>query len=198
MVTRIHTVGHSTRSAEALVEILAAHGVRQLADIRTVPRSRRHPHFAREAMEQWLPARGIAYRHLAALGGLRRPRPDSINGGWRHPSFRGYADYMQTPAFAAGLDALLAFGEGGATTIMCAEAVWWQCHRQLVADALVARGLEVLHLMSAADATPHHLTSFARVRGGMLCYPGLLDEVAGGTSASAGQPDGPADSLRKR
>ena len=170
----IFTIGHSTRTLEAFQGLLRAHGVAQLADVRTVPKSRRHPHFAGEALSRSLPEAGVAYRHVAALGGLRKPRRDSRNTGWRHESFRGYADHMQTPAFQDALDDLIAWSGGGATAIMCAEAVWWQCHRQLIADALAARGIAVRHIMSAASAPPHALTSFARVDNGRVTYPGPL------------------------
>ncbi len=180
----IFTIGHSVRPLEEFVALLQAHGVTGVADVRTVPRSRRHPHFAREALEGSLPAAGISYRHFPALGGLRKPRRDSTNGGWRHEGFRGYADHMQTPAFAGAIDELLAFAEHRAVAVMCAEAKWWQCHRQLVADALVARGVEARHIMSARQAPAHELTAFARVRDGQVTYPALLQE-----------PSGPADSL---
>jgi uncharacterized protein (DUF488 family) len=170
----ILTIGHSTRSAEEFLELLRAHAVTGLADVRTIPRSRRHPHFAREALERDLPAHGIEYRHFAALGGLRHPRPDSPNGGWRVAGFRGYADHMRTPEFAAAIDDLLAFGTSRRVAVMCAEAKWWQCHRQLVADALVARGIDVRHIMTKKDATPHELTSFARISGTQVHYPALL------------------------
>lgn len=173
--------------------MLQAHGVVQLADVRAFPMSRRLPHFNRDAMEAYLPGHGIAYRHFGALGGRRRPRPDSVNGGWQHEAFRGYADYLATPEFRAALDALLAYAEAapaasgkssatganssvmGATAIMCAEALWWQCHRRLIADALVVRHVPVLHIMTADRAEPHQLTPFAVVRGDELTYPGLLD-----------------------
>src|SRR5579871_365245 len=156
------TIGHSTRTLDELVALLHAHGVTQLADVRTVPKSRRHPHFAADALAQSLPARGIAYRHFRSLGGLRKPRTDSRNTAWQNESFRGYADYMQTDEFRRGLDELIAWSHP-ATAIMCAEAVWWRCHRQLIADALVARGVDVRHIMSATSAPPHALTAFARV-----------------------------------
>ena len=188
----VFTVGHSTRTLDDFVSLLRAHGVAQLADVRTVPKSRRHPHFAGDALARSLPEAGIAYRHFAALGGLRKPRRDSRNMGWRHESFRGYADHMETPAFQTALDDLLAWsaegdaesaalrerdvgrlfqGRHAATAIMCAEAVWWRCHRQLIADALVARGVGVWHIMSAVSAPPHALTSFARVDDGRVTYP---------------------------
>jgi uncharacterized protein (DUF488 family) len=171
---RIYTVGHSTRSLEELVALLRAHGVRQLADVRTVPKSRRHPHFSRESLSRALPDAGVAYRHFADLGGLRKPRPDSRNAGWRHSGFRGYADHMETPAFAAALERLIEWSAAGPTAIMCAEAVWWRCHRQLIADALIAGGHEVRHIMTTSSAPPHRLTAFARVDAGRVSYPGLI------------------------
>jgi len=171
--TTVFTIGHSTRSLDDFVELLARNGLAQLADVRTVPKSRRHPQFVREALAESLPRAGIAYRHFPGLGGLRKPRPDSANTAWRNASFRGYADYMQTPPFARALDDLVAWA-GQPTAIMCAEAVWWQCHRQLVADALVARGVEVRHIVSAAVPEPHRLTEFARVEGTRVTYPGLV------------------------
>jgi uncharacterized protein (DUF488 family) len=170
----LYTIGHSTRTFEEFAALLRAHGIVQLADVRTVPKSRRHPHFAGEALARSLPTAGIAYRHLAGLGGLRKPRKDSPNTAWRHESFRGYADHMQTAAFQEALADLIDWSGGGATVVMCAEAVWWQCHRQLIADALVARGIDVRHVMSATSAPPHALTSFARVDGGRVTYPGLI------------------------
>jgi len=190
----IYTIGHSTRPLDEFLSLLKAHGITGLADIRTVPRSRRHPHFAGEALARSLPAAGIVYRHFAGLGGLRKPRRDSPNAAWRHEGFRGYADYMETAEFGAALDELIEFagatGEppssGGGTppvarvagpprvAIMCAEAVWWRCHRQLVADALVARGLEVRHIVSPATPAEHTLTSFARISDGKVSYRGLI------------------------
>jgi uncharacterized protein (DUF488 family) len=181
----IFTIGHSTRTADEFLALLHAHAVSGIADVRTIPRSRRHPHFAREALAPFLAAHGIAYEHFPALGGLRKPRPDSTNGGWRHPAFRGYADHMQTAAFAAAVDALLNFAGsergdscGGLTprrvAVMCAEARWWQCHRQLLSDALVARGVEVRHIMTPRKADAHELTAFARVHGSTVTYPTLV------------------------
>lgn len=191
----IFTIGHSTRALDAFISLLKAHGVTQLADIRTVPKSRRHPHFSGEALAISLPAAAVAYRHFAGLGGLRKPRRDSTNTAWRHSGFRGYADYMQTPAFDRALDDLIEWSAQTSVTsvgaaperpgakapaaapravMMCAEAVWWQCHRQLTADALGARGIEVRHITSAAAAAPHALTDFARVAGGRVTYPGLV------------------------
>ena len=169
----VYTIGHSTRPLDELVALLARNGVTQLADVRTVPKSRRHPHFVREAMADSLPRAGIGYRHFPGLGGLRKPRPDSTNTAWRNDGFRGYADYMQTPLFAQALDDLLGWA-ARPTAIMCAEAVWWQCHRQLIADALVARGVEVRHIVSTAAPEAHRLTEFARVDGARVTYPGLV------------------------
>ena len=154
----VYTIGHSTRSLDDFVGLLQAHGVVQLADVRT----------------KSLPVAGIRYRHFPGLGGMRKPLSDSDNRGWRHPSFRGYADYMQTAAFAGELDELVAWSDDGATAVMCAEAVWWQCHRQLIADALVARGVETRHIMSARQADAHTITSFARIDGARVTYPGLI------------------------
>ena len=170
----IYTIGHSVHPIETFISLLHTHGIAQLADVRTIPKSKRHPHFVREALDASLGRAGITYRHFAELGGLRKPRADSINTGWRHPSFRGYADYMQTPAFRAGVDALLAFAAAGPTVVMCAESVWWQCHRRLLADALIVRGVPVRHILSTADPKPHELSEFAREDAGGVIYPGLL------------------------
>jgi uncharacterized protein (DUF488 family) len=170
----IHTIGHSTHSADAFLGLLAAHEIRQVADIRTIPHSRRHPHFGREALETWLAANGIGYRHFPALGGRRRPRPDSKNTAVHHPGFRGYADHMQTPEFQEGLEALEAFAAERATTVMCAEALWWQCHRRFLADALFVRNVKVQHIMSSAGAKPHELSPFGRAHDGRVAYPGLV------------------------
>ncbi len=168
---RIFTIGHSTRTFEAFAALLEAHGIRRLADIRTVPRSRRHPQFERDVLSASLASRGIEYRHFPALGGLRRPRRDSENLAWRNESFRGYADYMATEAFEKGVDELLAFADGKRTAVMCAEALWWRCHRSLLADALVARNMEVLHVASRGAPTAHHLNPMARVVAGRISYP---------------------------
>jgi uncharacterized protein (DUF488 family) len=170
----IYTIGHSTRTLDDFVGLLQQHGIVQLADVRTVPKSRRHPHFASEALSKSLPALGINYQHFPGLGGLRKPTADSNNSGWRHPSFRGYADYMRTAPFKNALDELIQWAADRPTAVMCAEAVWWQCHRQLIADSLVARGIEARHIMSAKTAGVHTLTSFARVDGTQVTYPGLI------------------------
>jgi uncharacterized protein (DUF488 family) len=170
----IFTIGHSTRSAADFLTLLQAQGITGLADVRTVPRSRRHPHFSRESLAAFLSAHGIAYEHVPGLGGLRKPRANSPNGGWRHEGFRGYADHMQTRDFADAVDALLAFAADRRVAIMCAEAKWWQCHRQLLSDALVARGVDVRHIMDAREAAAHELTPFARVSGDRVTYPALV------------------------
>jgi len=171
-IVKIYTIGHSTRPLEALVNMLRAHDVDTLADIRTIPKSRRHPQFNTEALAKSLPLDGVKYVHLGALGGLRKPRADSTNLGWRNESFRGYADYMETEKFEAGLAALLDLAAHNQVAIMCAEAVPWQCHRSLVADALTARGIEVVHIMSETQANPHRMTSFAEIKGDRVRYPG--------------------------
>lgn len=171
----LYTIGHSTRTADDFIALLQAHAIVQVADVRAFPMSRRLPHFNRDPLAASLAQRTIDYRHFAALGGRRRPRPDSVNGAWQHESFRGYADYMQTPEFQAALDALLAYAQSGRTAVMCAEALWWQCHRRLIADALIARNVPVFHIMSSDRAEPHELTSFAVVRDAAVTYPSLLD-----------------------
>ena len=165
------TVGHSNRPMEDLIAMLQAHGVETLVDVRTVPKSRYNPQFNREAMPAPLQEEGIAYVHMPGLGGLRHPRKDSLNLGWRNESFRGYADYMQTPEFAEGIDKLIELAEKQAVVIVCAEAVPWRCHRSMIADALVARGIPVQHIMSATSKSPHKLTAFARVDGTRVTYP---------------------------
>ncbi len=170
----ILTIGHSTRTLEEFLELLRAHGVTRLVDVRSMPRSRRNPQFNREALPEALAAAGLAYTHLPGLGGLRRPRPDSVNTAWENESFRGYADYMQTPEFERNLEELMALDREKRVAIMCAESVPWRCHRSLIADALTARGVPVSHIMSAAKANPHKLTSFARVEGDKVTYPALF------------------------
>ena len=165
------TVGHSTRSLESFIELLQAHGVKRVLDVRTVPRSLRNPHFNREALSDSLSQAKIRYAHLKQLGGFRRPRPDSLNTGWRNSSFRGFADYMQTPEFAAGLAKLMKFASRAQVALMCAEAVPWRCHRSLIADALLVRGVRVAHISSPARSQEHRLTPFARAEGTRITYP---------------------------
>jgi uncharacterized protein (DUF488 family) len=170
----IYTVGHSTRTADEFLALLRAHGVQLVADVRTVPRSRRHPQFTRETLARFLDTQAIGYEHYPALGGLRKPRRDSVNTGWRHPAFRGYADHMESDQFQRALDDLVRIASVQSTAIMCAEAVWWQCHRRLLADALLVRGVPVRHILSEAEAKPHELSEFARASDGRVTYPGLL------------------------
>ena len=165
------SIGHSTRSFEEFVGLLRTWHVEVLADVRTVPRSRRNPQFNGDALAVSLPADGIAYVAMPALGGWRRPLPDSRNTGWRLASFRGYADYMQTDAFRAALAGLMARAAGAGLAFMCAEAVPWRCHRSLIADALVARGCDVRDIISATKADAHRMTPFARVDGDRVAYP---------------------------
>jgi uncharacterized protein (DUF488 family) len=169
---RVWTVGHSTHTLDRLVELLAVNGVAGLADVRTVPRSRRHPHFDTDALARSLPPRGVAYTHLARLGGWRRAAEESPNGAWRNASFRGYADYALTDEFAAGLAELRNLAAARPTAIMCAESLWWRCHRRLVADHLLSAGVAVSHIGSDGRISAHRLTPFAVVGGdGRVTYP---------------------------
>ena len=182
----ILTIGHSTRSLEDFVELLKAHGVERLVDIRTIPRSRHNPQFNGDSLPAALRAAGIGYRHMKELGGLRHPHKDSPNTGWRNAGFRGFADYMQTEAFAAALAALAEEARGQRIAIMCAEAVPWRCHRSLVADALTVKGVPVEHIMGKARRDPHHVTPFAKIAGGRITYPSdqmTLDEATARSAA---------------
>jgi uncharacterized protein (DUF488 family) len=166
------TVGHSTHSLDAFVALLVANGIELLADIRRIPRSRRHPHFHTEALERSLPPCGIRYRHLPRLGGWRRAVDGSPNGGWQNLSFQGYADYALTEEFAEGLAELRELAAAGRTAMMCSEALWWRCHRRLVADRLVAGGDVVWHLGADGRSSRHELTAFASVGpDGLVTYP---------------------------
>jgi uncharacterized protein (DUF488 family) len=167
----IYTIGHSTRTSEQFLELLKAHGIQQIVDVRTVPKSRYNPQFGKEALAASLEQAGIAYTHLEKLGGLRHTSKASVNLGWQNASFRGFADYMATPEFQAGLDELKALAEKKTVAIMCAEAVPWRCHRSLIADALTTQGWQVLHIQSRKTASPHELTPFLKVQDGKLTYP---------------------------
>ncbi len=169
MLSSIHTIGHSTRSIDEFLELLGNHAIRCLVDIRRYPGSRRFPHFGSAALAQSLDAAGIAYEHCADLGGRRRPSPDSPNKGWRNDAFRAYADYMATPEFRSAIDRLLA--SESSTVIMCAEAVPWRCHRNLVSDELVRRNVAVHHIIDRGTVSVHKLNPMARALGDHLIYP---------------------------
>ena len=167
----IFTIGHSNHPIEEFIRLLQAHGVQRVVDIRTIPRSRHNPQFNADALPESLHAVGIDYTPMKELGGLRHTTRESINTGWKNASFRGFADYMQTPEFSAAIESLIKIAAGKPTAIMCAEAVPWRCHRSLVADALLARGVDVQHILSATRAQSHAITPFARVRGLEITYP---------------------------
>jgi uncharacterized protein (DUF488 family) len=170
---RVWTVGHSTHSIDAFVALLTAHDIAQVADIRTVPKSRRHPHFGTYALARSLPERGLAYVHLPRLGGWRQADAESPNRGWRNLSFRGYADYAMGDEFAGGIAQLRELSCEQRTAMMCSEALWWRCHRRLIADRLVVAGDTVCHINSTGRTSEHQLTSFATVEpGGRITYPG--------------------------
>ena len=170
-VSTIYTIGHSTRPADEFVTILKAFAIELVADIRTIPRSRHNPQYDQEALKHVLAEHQLGYVHLPALGGLRHARKDSRNSGWKNASFRGYADYMQTAEFAAAIDDLITRAASSRTVIMCAEAVPWRCHRSLVGDALLVRGIQVEDIISEKSAKPHKLTAWARVEGLQISYP---------------------------
>ena len=191
----VWTIGHSTRSAEEFRALLAEHAIEAVADVRRFPGSRRVPQFGGDALAEDLRAHGVEYRWLPELGGRRRPAPDSPNTGWRSDAFRGYADHMMTEPFAAGLDELVNLACGLRTAIMCAEAVWWRCHRGLIADALRRLGFEVCHIMGPRVSVPHPYTAAARIVGGWLSYaapPGASPPPARTASATAPSRRAPA------
>jgi uncharacterized protein (DUF488 family) len=175
----VQTIGHSTRTIEEFIALLQAHAVTRVVDVRTVPRSRHNPQFNREILPVSLQPAGIGYVHVAELGGLRHTTRDSINIGWRNASFRGYADYMQTPEFQQAIDQLIQLAHQDRIAVMCAEAVPWRCHRSLIADALLVRGIRSEDIMSATRRQVHVLTSFAKVEGTQITYPAdALQNVA--------------------
>jgi uncharacterized protein (DUF488 family) len=178
MAPQILTIGHSTRSIEEFTRLLAAHQVQRLIDIRTIPQSRHNPQFGRDLLRPALRRIGIRYAHIAGLGGLRRPRPNSPNNGWRNAGFRGYADYMQTATFRRSLDRCIALAKDAQIVLMCAEAVPWRCHRSLVADALIVRGIAVSEITSGVRVRPHVLTPWAEVAGIEITYPGSTSGAA--------------------
>ncbi len=182
------TVGHSTRPVAEFIALLRAHGIQQLIDVRTIPRSRHNPQFNQDQLPRSLEQAGIRYLHLPGLGGLRRARRDSVNTAWRNASFRGFADYMQTLEFEVALDDLIRLVHDRRTAIMCAEAVPWRCHRSLIADALLVRGLNVEEITSETRTRPHTLTPWSCVTGQRITYPALQppqeNRVASGPSCA--------------
>jgi uncharacterized protein (DUF488 family) len=174
----VFTIGHSTRTWKEFLEILRAHGIERVIDVRSIPRSRHNPQFNRETLSAKLRGARISYVHLRSLGGLRHARRDSPNMGWRNASFRGFADYMQTPEFENGLQRLIKLAKKKKTAIMCAEAVPWRCHRSLIADALTVRGIRAEHIVSGKRVRVHTLIPFGRVRGDRITYPAFASEDA--------------------
>jgi uncharacterized protein (DUF488 family) len=172
VLSTVFTIGHSTRSVQEFIALLSAHSIELVVDVRTVPRSRRNPQFNRETLPESLQVADIGYEHVAALGGFRHPSLQLTNAGWRNASFRGYADYMQTAAFAAAIETLTERAKRQRLAVMCAEAVPWRCHRSLIADALVARGIGVEEIISTNRTQPHAMTPFAHVEGTAVTYPG--------------------------
>ena len=167
----IFTIGHSIHPWLEFRDLLRAHGIERVVDVRTIPRSRRNPQFNRETLGRKLRGARIRYVHIPKLGGLRHARADSMNAGWRNSSFRGYADYMQTPEFEHALHRLMKLAGQKKSVIMCAEAVPWRCHRSLIADALTVRKIPVFHIVSSAKPRRHSLTPFAKIRGHSVTYP---------------------------
>ena len=165
------TIGHSTRTIEEFINLVLAHGVSRVVDVRTIPRSRHNPQFNADSLPRSLKKTGVGYVHMAGLGGLRHPTRDSLNIGWCNGSFRGFADYMQTPEFETSLGEFIELARQGGVALMCAEAVPWRCHRSLIADALLVRGIPVEHILRLAQRKVHTLTHFAKVRGSRITYP---------------------------
>lgn len=171
----IYTIGHSNHPIEVFLGLLKAHSIQCLADVRTIPRSRYNPQFNQDALEKTLQTVQIAYVSMKSLGGLRHAKKDSVNGGWKNASFRGYADYMQSEAFEHALEQLITLSKQQRTVIMCAESVPWRCHRSLIADALSVRHISVCHILSQTQIKPHQLTEFAHVKGKEITYPPIAD-----------------------
>ena len=165
------SIGHSTRTLKTFLELLTMHSVKRLVDVRTIPRSKRNPHYNQEPLQEALGTAGISYTHLERLGGLRRALAGSRNLAWHNLSFRGFADYMQTTEFTAGLGELIRLAEKETVALMCAEAVPWRCHRTMIADALAIRGIIVKEIISATTSRPHTLTPWARIQGLEIIYP---------------------------
>lgn len=169
-ISEIWTIGHSTRTLPEFLEMLKSFNIEVLVDVRHFPGSRKFPHFNRDTLAEALSGAGIRYEHIISLGGRRKAHPDSHNMAWRHPAFRGYADYMETPEFSEGMDRLRVMATNNRTAFMCSEAVWWRCHRSLIADLLKSEGWTVSHIISETKATEHPFTSPARIVNGKLTY----------------------------
>jgi uncharacterized protein (DUF488 family) len=184
-IPRILTIGHSTRTIEDFTNLLEAHGVQLIVDIRTVPRSRRNPQFNEDTLAGSLKELGIDYVRLKELGGLRHPMKDSQNMGWRNASFRGFADYMQTPDFETGINELIRLAQDRSVAVMCAEALPWRCHRSLVADALLVRGIKVEHIMSLKNRIEHAMTKWAKLDGKQITYPEFPPRLSNQSSEGA-------------
>ncbi len=178
------TIGHSTRPLEGFINLLRENGATRVVDVRTVPRSRHNPQFDRDSLPDALSSAGIDYVHMSGLGGLRHPQADSPNLGWHNDSFRGFADYMQTPEFEANLAKLMEMAQDGRIALLCAEAVPWRCHRSLIADALTVRGNRVEHIMGERHRRPHELTPWAKVDGTAITYPPGPREAEGASGAT--------------
>jgi uncharacterized protein (DUF488 family) len=174
---RVWTIGHSTRTGAEFAQLLLSQKIKTLVDVRSFPSSRRFPQFNQKPLSEDLSAIGISYHHSPALGGRRKPNPDSHNTAWKNTSFRAYADYMETPAFVEGIKSVIAIAREGRCVIMCAEALWWKCHRSLISDYLKVIGVEVTHIIAADKTEIHPFTSAANIVEGKLSYRGLLDQV---------------------
>jgi uncharacterized protein (DUF488 family) len=174
MKRTIYTIGHSTHTADEFVAILKAYGIKRVIDVRSIPKSRHNPQFNKEDLRESLSEHNIDYVHLEGLGGLRRTTKASINTAWKNASFRGFADYMQTPEFSVGAEHLIELSKEKQVAIMCSEAVPWRCHRSLIGDALLARGVHVEDIVGAASSKPHTMTPWAKVTGKGITYPGVI------------------------
>ena len=192
----VMTIGHSTRTLMDFIGLLHANGVTRVIDVRTIPRSRHNPQFNKVSLPRTLKKAGVGYVHMPGLGGLRRAKPDSINMGWRNVSFRGYADYMQTPEFEENLKELIRLTNRDRLALMCAEAVPWRCHRSLIADALLARGIRTEDIMSPTRRIIHTLTPFAKVRGATITYPTEVSRR--NPKKPAAKPSEPRRSIKTR
>jgi uncharacterized protein (DUF488 family) len=181
----VYTVGHSTRSLDDFVGLLRAYSIERLVDVRTIPRSRHNPQFNFDTLGTSLRNRRIGYRHMKELGGLRHARADSLNTGWHNVSFRGFADYMQTPEFVSAMAKLVELAREKTTAIMCAEAVPWRCHRSLIGDALIVRGINVVDIYTPKSAKPHAIMHMAKVHGTLITYPAPAE---GGSPLAARGP----------